>query len=215
MNWHSKNSFVLFKLQDHFVKEPQDSELFHVLNVKVYLLKVLLIQYELVLVETENMLRGKYNFGKWSFETNKSVTGDLNVLTVDSKEQAGFIGVELWNLKQVYLPMRGRIVYATPLLFSLLLKSMFGYIFYERRSNAYQKVLLDDLACSHWFAEHQELALVLVLYVLGKEDHSKIADTPLYFRFALFEIEQLVNVLHVGDWFLRVPDYNYLVVLCW
>ncbi len=72
--------------------------------------------------------------------------------------------------------------------------------------------MLNDLARAHAFAQHKELALILVLDVLGQEDDSKIVDSALDLCFGLLEIKQLIDELHVGYGLFGVADDDDLVV---
>jgi hypothetical protein len=106
-------------------------------------------------------------------------------------------------------------MYAAPLLFGLLLELLSGDVLDEGACDADQEVLLDDLPGSHAFAEHEELSLLLVLYVFGEEDDPEVVDSALDFGLGLLEIKEFVDVLHVRDGLLRVSDDDNLVVLGW
>lgn len=137
MDTHGEDGFILFELKYHFIKEAQNSELIHILNVKVDLLEVLLIQDELIFVEAQDVLRWKNNFGEGRFETDYPVTGDLNVLFVHSEKKARLLASEIGYFEEIDFRVGIGVVNAAPLFFGFLLERLFGDIFYERCCNSH------------------------------------------------------------------------------
>lgn len=213
MNWHCKNGFLFPELKNHFMEETKNFKLVHVLNIEVNLFKALLIQYKLIFIKTENVLRREDNFWKWSIQANKPIAGYFNILFVDAKEQICFTAGKFGNLKQIYFIMRLWIVNAGQLFSCLFLERFFRNAFNEIRSHANQEILLYNFTSSHGFTEHEKLAFILVLNILWEKNDSEIIDSALDFCFWFFKIEQLINVLHIGNRLLRVTDYYDLIML--
>lgn len=106
------------------------------------------------------------------------------------------------------------VVDARPFLFGLLLKGLPGDVLDEIAGDTYKKILLNDLTSAHAFAEHEELSLILVLYIIGQEDDTEIVDSALDFSLGFLEVKQLVNVLHLRYGLLAVADDDNLIILC-
>jgi len=110
--------------------------------------------------------------------------------------------------------MGRRVVDARPFLFGFLLKGLPGNVLDKIAGDTYKKILLNDLTRAHAFAEHEELSLILVLYIIRQEDDPKIVDPALDFGLRFLEVKQLVNVLHLRYGLLAVADDDDLVILC-
>jgi hypothetical protein len=126
---HDKYCSVLLELEDHFVEKSQDPELVHVFNVETHLLKVFLIQNELIFIETENVLGRKNDLGKTGLKTDQSIGCDFYILLVDSEKKVGLLAGELGDFEEVNFLVLGGEVHAAPLLFGLGLEVVFGYVF--------------------------------------------------------------------------------------